>query len=284
MDLIISMESTCDVDSQMRKDYDFRILDMEFTIDGEIYFSEKDDVVNTRLYERMRAGSKVTTSQLNAAQYEGFFNKLLKEGKDVLHIGFSSGLSGTFNNAIKGAEEANKKHKNKVILVDSRGGCGGQLLLGIRARRFAKVAKSVEEVAAYVEHDVPKINHTYTVDNLKYLVAGGRLKASSAFFGKLLNIKPIMTMNDEGKPKFITKVLTRKKALKYLIEDCIKRADKDERTMFVSQASCREEAEYVAHMLAENSHLKPILHNMGPIIGGHSGPGTLALFFLGDRR
>ena len=113
MDLIISMESTCDISSQMRKEYGFRILDMEFTIDGEIYQTGKDDVVNTRLYERMKAGSKITTSQLNAAQYEEFFEDLLKEGKDVLHISFSSGLSGTYNNALKGAQEANKNHKNQ---------------------------------------------------------------------------------------------------------------------------------------------------------------------------
>ncbi|MBR4270378.1 MAG: DegV family protein [Clostridia bacterium] len=284
MDLIISMEATCDVSSQMRKDYDFRILDMEFTIDGEIYYSANDDVINTRLYERMKAGSKIATSQLNAAQYEEFFDGLLKEGKDVLHIGFSSGLSGTYYNALKGAQEANKKHKNHVTVIDCLGGCGGQLLLGIRAHRYAKVAKSIEDMVAYVERDIPKLNHTYTVDNLKYLVAGGRLKASSAFFGNMLKIKPIMNMNDEGKPKFITKVLTRKRALNYLIEDCIKRADKDEKIMFVSQAFCREDAEFVANQLEKRSHLKPILHNMGPIIGGHSGPGTLALFFLGDKR
>ena len=202
----------------------------------------------------------------------------------MLHIGFSSGLSGTYNNALKGAQEANKKHKNQVTVIDSLCGCGGQCLLAIRAQRYAKVAKDVEAVVAYVEQNIPRINHTYTVDNLRYLVNGGRLKASSAFFGNLLSIKPIMNLNDEGKLCFLTKVLTRKRALMTLANDAIKRADKDEKIMFVSQAYCREDAEFVANILKEKSHLTPIIHNMGPIIGGHSGPGTLALFFLGDKR
>ena len=282
--LIISMEATCEMPAEMLKKYGFRIIDMEYTINGQVYSTQKDDVVSTKLYERMKKGEKTSTSQINEAEYTEFFDKLLDEGKEVLHIGFSSGLSGTYYSALRGAKVANSRHKNQVLVIDSLSGCGGQSLLAIMAYEFAKTAKNVDEVAEFVDKNILKINHTFSVDNLKYLVSGGRLKASSAFFGNLLNIKPIMKMDNNGKLCSNTKVISRRRALISLANDCAERADKSESLCFVSHANCLSDAETIKKILEEKSHLKPVITHMVPIIGSHSGPGTIAIFFLGDKR
>jgi len=282
--LIISMEATCELTKEMLAEYDFRIIDMEYTISGQVYSTSKDDVASTRLYERMKKGEKTGTSQINETQYEEFFDKLLDEGKEVLHIGFSSGLSGTYYSALRGAKAANSRHENQVLVIDSLCGCGGQTLLAIMAKKFAKTAKTIDEVAEFVDKNSLKINHTFSVDNLKYLVSGGRIKASTAFFGNLLNVKPIMKMDNNGKLCSCSKVISRRRALATLASDCCKRADKSENLCFISHANCEADALFIKAYLEDNSHLKPVVTNMVPIIGSHSGPGTIAIFFLGDKR
>ena len=282
--LIISMEATCEMPEDLLKKYDFRIIDMEYTISGQVYSTKNDDVVKTKLYERMKKGEKTGTSQINETQYTEFFDKLLDEGKEVLHIGFSSGLSGTYYSALSGAKVANSRHTNQVLVIDSLCGCAGQSLLAIMAAEFAKTAKNIDEVAAFVDKNILKINHTFSVDNLKYLVSGGRIKASTAFFGNLLNVKPIMKMDNNGKLCSCSKVLTRKRSLIALAVDCEKRADKSQTLCFVSHANCEADALFIKEHLEANSHLKPVITHMVPIIGSHSGPGTIAIFFLGDKR
>lgn len=280
--LIISLEATCDLTPELIRKYDLRVISMNFMIDGQEYSTETDSIESSELYSNMRKGKKTSTSQINETRYVEFFEELLSEGKDVLHIVFSSGLSSTYNSAKKAVEEVNKNHTNKVYLVDSLCGSCGQGLVGILAREYSKEADSVEEVVKYVETIRYRIQQWFSADNLKYLANGGRIKASTAFVGNLLNIKPIMSTDDMGKLVSSGKVISRKKALIALSDKLNSLYDKQFDMCFVSHADCAEDAEFVANLIKEHIVLKPYVTSIGPVMGSHCGPGTIAIFFVGQ--
>ena len=196
--LIISMESTSDISSQMKKDYDIDVISMDFFVNDEMFSTENDDVETSNLYKKMREGAKTSTSQINETNYEIYFRSLLKKNSPILHIAFSSGLSGSVNSAKAAADKLNREFGEKIIVVDSLCGCQGQVILGIIAREFSKDAKNIYEVVECIEKIKLKIVHRFSVDNLKYLANGGRISGAAALVGNILNIKPIINLDNNG--------------------------------------------------------------------------------------
>ena len=283
-DLIISLESTCDLTPELLKKYELSQIDMSFFVDGNEYTTETDSVVSSGLYEKMKSGKKTSTSQINSETYAEFFEKLLAQNKPILHIAFSSGLSGTYHAACQAAELLNKTHENKIVVVDSLCACGGHGLLAILTREFSKSSKSIDEVVSFVEDLKTKLNHTFTVDNLKYLANGGRLKASSAFVGNLLNIKPVLKVDENGKLVVTQKTIGRKCAINQMFNIYKKNRAENSDICIISHANCLNDANTLASMIKKEYGITPIITDLGPIIGCHSGPGTLAHFYVGKTK
>ena len=207
--IIISLEATCDLSSEMIKENDFRIIDMNFLIDGNEFCTDKDDVISSDLYGKMKEGAKTSTSQINQMAYEEFFTELLKEGKDVLHLAFSSGLSQTCQSAINACENVNKNSKNKVYVIDSLCACAGHGLFALIAKKFIDEGADIKSAIKFLEQVKMKISHLFSVDNLKYLANGGRIKKSSAIVGNVLHIKPVMKADNEGKLIVMQKLMSK---------------------------------------------------------------------------
>ncbi len=282
--LIITIEATSDLPKEYLDRYDLNMIDMEFLIDGTVYSTKSDSVTSTDLYAKMKKGVKTSTSQINEMCYEEFFSQQLQHGADILHIAFSSGLSGTGITAHEVAERLNAKNDKKIYVVDSLCACSGQGLLAILAREYAKTAKDIHDVIDYVERTKMKLSHVFTVDNLKYLANGGRVKSSTAFFGNLLNIKPVMHVDDLGHLVPYGKVISRKKSLQSLVEKIKSTYDNTSTYCFISHADCIADANYLYDLLTSDTNLRPIITDLGPVIGSHSGPGTIAVFYLAHDR
>ncbi len=278
--IIISMEATCDLGDKIIKENDFRIIDMNFLIDGKEFCTASDDVVSTNLYGKMKEGAKTSTSQVNQIAYEEFFSELLKEGKDVLHLAFSSGLSQTCQSAINASENVNKNSKNKVYVIDSLCACAGQGLFALVAKKIIDDGQDIKTAVKILEDIKMKISHLFSVDNLRYLANGGRIKKSSAIVGNVLHIKPVMRADEQGKLVVLQKVMSRKKALKELLNIYNETCDDNYKFCIISHADCLEDAVYIKEKIKGLKGVDSEITNLGPIIGSHSGPGTIAFFFV----
>ena len=278
--IIISMEATCDLSAEIIKENDFRIVDMNFLIDGKEFCTNTDNVVSANLYGKMKEGAKTSTSQVNQVVYEEFFNNLLQEGKDVLHIAFSSGLSQTYQSAIDASKSVNKNSKNKVYVIDSLCACAGQGLLALVAKKYMDDGADIDGLVKFVENVKMNISHLFSVDNLKYLANGGRIKKSSAIVGNVLHIKPVMHADKEGKLVVLQKVMSRKKALKELLNIYSETCDDNYNYCIISHADCLQDAEYIRENVKSIRGIDSVITNLGPIIGSHSGPGTIAFFYV----
>ena len=284
VDITISLESTCDLDVETLKNNNLKVIDMNFMVDGKEFNTKEDDVITSELYKKMKENKKTSTSLINKQNYLDFFEELLKDNKPILHLAFSSGLSNTYLSASQAANELNLKYGKKIYVIDSLCACSGHGLYALFISRYANTAKNIESLIKYAEDLKLKINHDFTVDNLKYLANGGRIKPSAAFFGMLLNIKPVMKMDNNGKLVVTNKVLCRKKAINTIFERIKKKYNKSESMCLISHANCLSDAEYLKHLLEKDTNLKPIITNLGAIIGCHSGPGTLSVYYLSSDR
>ena len=277
----VSLEATCDLSKEIIKNYDLKVFDMDFMIDSEIFSTKNDDVVSTNLYSKMKEGKKTSTSQINEDLYTTYFKELLKENKPIIHLALSSGLSNTYLSALKAAEIINKTSEYKIYVIDSLCACAGQGFLGILTKEFSKTAKSLEEILTYVNETKLKMNHIFTVDNLKYLANGGRLKSSTAFIGNILNIKPVMKCDLNGCLVPYSKVISRKKALCAIVDKMADNYDNTQTTCYLSHADCLADAMFISDQIKNKFNINTVITNLGPVIGCHSGPGTIALFFVG---
>lgn len=284
IDLTITLESTCDLPRETIKEYNLDVIDMDFLIGEEKYNTATDDVVTTNLYQKMREGQKTSTSQINQTNYYEFFEKELQKGKPILHLAFSSGLSNTYLSSKQASEEINAKYGKKVYVIDTICACSGHGVIAIMARRLANQMDSLDELVDKIESIKLKLKHDFSVDNLKYLANGGRIKSSSAFIGNILNIKPVMKTDDEGKLVVCGKVISRKKSLNALVDDFVKTYDSSYDICYIAHADCLEDAVYMANLIKEKTGVNATITNLGPIIGCHSGPGTISLYFFSDKR
>lgn len=285
----IITDSSCDFSQDMAHLLDVEAVPLMVTIKGENYFNYLDgrEISNEKYYSYLRKGITATTSAVNASSFIDFMEPILQNGQDILYIGFSSALSCTCSSAFMAAEELKKKYPDrKIIAVDSLCASLGQGLLIFLAAKQRAEGKTIDQVAEYVENIKLNICHWFTVDDLNHLKRGGRIPKATALLGTALQIKPVMHMNDEGKLENVSKARGRKASLRALVEKMEETAvDPSNQTVFISHGDCFEDANFLANMVRERLRVKDIFINyVGPVIGTHSGPGTLALFFIGKHR
>lgn len=283
----IYTDSACDIKKDLLSEWDVSSasLTLRFTDSNEEY--KNDDVDINDFYTKMTEGKIAKTAAINSETFSALFETSLKEGEDVLYIGFSSGLSTTANSARIAAEELKTKYpERKIITLDSLCASAGQgLLLRLALDKKAE-GKTIEEVADYVESIKLNICHWFTVNDLVYLKRGGRINPAVAFVGNMLGIKPVLHVDNAGHLVNVSKVRGRRSAIKALADKYTDLAkDTQGGLVYISHAFCENDAIELANMLEEKHGAKThLITDVGPVIGAHSGPGTLALFFVGKER
>lgn len=238
-------------------------------------------------YDALRAGEMPTTSQINVFKFEELFRPLVEEKKSVIYIGLSSGLTGTIDSARKAVANLKEEYNDcDVTVIDSLSASLGLGLLCYLAYEKIKEGKSKEEIIEFVENTKLKVNHYFTVDDLNHLKRGGRVSASAAAVGTLLNVKPILHVNNEGKLVPLTKVRGRRKAIGTLAEKFIERTNKNEmQTIAIVHGDCLEDAKALEALCRENGNVKECLINFeGPTVASHTGAGLIALYFISNER
>lgn len=285
---IITTDTTTDLPEDYIKKHDLGIMSLTYTLEGTTY--SKDNPLDVRLfYEKMRNGSMPTTSQVNPENAKNIFLPYLKDGYDILHIAFSSGLSGSYNSTRIAAEELSEEFPNrKITIIDSLAASLGEGLLVHKAVMLKEQGADLDTVADWVEQNKLHIVHNFTVDDLFHLHRGGRVSKATAILGTMINVKPILHVDDEGHLIALSKVRGRKKSLQALVDSMEKqmgayRSQND--IVFISHGDSLADAQYVADLVKQRFGIESFLINyVGPTIGAHSGPGTIALFYMGDYR
>lgn len=285
---IITTDTTTDLPEDYIKKHDLGIMSLTYTLEGTTY--SKDNPLDVRLfYEKMRNGSMPTTSQVNPENAKNIFLPYLKDGYDILHIAFSSGLSGSYNSTRIAAEELSEEFpKRKITIIDSLAASLEEGLLVHKAVMLKEQGADLDTVADWVEQNKLHIVHNFTVDDLFHLHRGGRVSKATAILGTMINVKPILHVDDEGHLIALSKVRGRKKSLQALVDSMEKqmgayRSQND--IVFISHGDSLADAQYVADLVKQRFGIESFLINyVGPTIGAHSGPGTIALFYMGDYR
>lgn len=287
---IISTDTSCDFPLEYVKQHQLPLVTLFYSIDGVTGENgcPSSDVLKN-FYDRMRAGSMTKTQQASIEDTEKVFREILQEGKDILHIAFSSGLSGTANAARLAAENMMEEFPGrKIIVIDSLCASLGQGLLVDYALKLQQQGKTMEETAKWLEDHIQNICHLFTVEDLKYLQRGGRISKTTALVGTMIGIKPVLHVDPEGKLVSISKVRGRKQSIQALVnkmEENIGKYRDEKQPIFISHGDCIEDANYLAELVKERfGYDEFLINDVGPTIGAHSGPGTLALFFMGETR
>ena len=251
---------------------------------GELCEDFATDEERKVLYDGVRAGEMPTTSAVNPEGWADVMKPALEAGMDVLCLCFSSGLSTTYQSAVIAADELQEAYPGRTIrVVDTLCAALGQGLLVWHACRHRDAGESLAEVTAWVEENKLKLCHWVTVEDLNHLKRGGRVSAATAMVGTMLNIKPIICVSDEGKLVSTSKVRGRKAAIEYICKKVAEATDKD--MVFIGHGDCREDAETCARILKEKYGVKEVhIGYVGAVIGAHTGPGVLAIFFMADHR
>ncbi len=286
-DYVIYTDSACDIRPELLKDWGISYSLLTFQFEGENKEYSNEDMGIDIFYNRMRVGDVARTSAINPDTFSSSFEKILKTGKDVLYLGFSSGLSTTYNSARIAAEELLTNYPDrKIITVDTLSASAGQGLMLYLVSEKKKAGATIEEAAAYAEEIRPKLCHWFTPDSLTYLKRGGRVSPTVAFVGTVLGIKPILHVDDNGKLINVSKVRGRKASLDALVSKYGELAeDKKNGTVFICQADCLDDAHYIeSEIKSKYGADVKVITDIGPVIGAHAGPGTIAVFFIGKER
>ncbi len=286
MSFFIITDSCSDLPSERTSTYEnFQTVNLSFFIDdqpGDLNTSRSE------FYDRLRNGSMSRTSQVSPPEFEDAYRAAIASGfKEILYIGFSSGLSGTYDSGLTAAKTVMAEHPEvRILTVDTLSATLGQGLLVDHAVELRDEGKSIDEVAQWVEMNKLHVAHWFTVDDLNFLKRGGRITASAAWFGTALKIKPVLHVDNAGKLIAMEKKIGRKKALARIAEIVKETGTKPaENTIWISHGDCLEEVEEIKEMItAETGATKFVVTILGPVIGSHSGPGTLAVFFFASAR
>ena len=286
-DYIICTDTGSDLNDALYREYDIIPLKMEYEVDGTTYEDDYSDEALKVFYQNMREGAVPKTSQVNTARYAEFFEELLKKSNTVVYIGLSSGISGSYNNSLLAAKEVMEKHEGaKIYCVDTLGACLMGGMLSISASQNRKNGMSAEENVAWLNDKRHYINVYYTTPDLTYLHRGGRVSKTSAVVAHMLGINPILTVTPEGKLISCDKVRGEKQTIAKIqknIEDSI--IDPANTTLYIAHSDCYERAAGIVEKYkAEVGFGDVVLTNIGSIIGAHTGPGLVALFWYGKKR
>ena len=285
-DYVITVNSTVDLPKEWLEERKVPVIPLKYTIDNETY-TDMEGLSSKEFFGKLRDGKMATTSQINPEEARAQLEPFLKEGKDVLHLGFSSGLSGTYNSMRIAGEELKEEYPEaKIIIIDTLCACLGEGLLLYKALQQKASGKTIEETAKWVEENKLHICHNVTVADLFHLHRGGRISKASAVLGSVVQIKPIIHMDENGKLQVVGKERGRKKSLNKIVDmavEQIKGWDND--IAMITHGDCQEDAEYVAKLVRARLGIENILiNNIGTVIGSHTGPGVVAVFVMGNKR
>lgn len=285
---IITTDTTSDLPDDYLRQHGIGLLPLYYSLNGTVY-GEENALEPKAFYHIMREGALPTTMAVNPDHAKKVFNHYLDEGYDILHIAFSSALSGSFSVAGSIAREiCDERPGTRIIVVDSLCASLGEGLLIHKAVVMKESGKSIEETADWLEKNKLNLCHMFTVDDLHHLHRGGRVSKATAIIGTLINVKPVLHVDNEGRLIPLNNVRGRKKALISLVdqmEQRLKDYPQNNDIIFISHGDCEEDARFVADQITERFGIKEFLINyVSPTIGAHSGPGTVALFFMGKER
>ena len=290
MQFEIVTDSSCNLSDSMIREYGLHILPLTFMSGEEQYqsYTAGRDSDLKSFFKMMREGTVFTTSLPNLKHTEELLNSLLSDGKDVLYIGFSSGLSGTYEATAAALEQFRSAYpERKIYHTDTLAAAMGEGLIVHKAVKMAQAGATIEEVYAWIEDNKLKVAHWFTVADLMFLFRGGRVSRTSAWAGTLLKIKPVLHVDDEGHLIPMEKVRGRKKSIVALVDHMEESGQRPlaDQEVFISHGDCQEDADYLVSLIRERFGCTEFQVNiLDPVIGAHAGPGTLALFFFADKR
>lgn len=288
-DYVIMTDSCCDLTDQMARDLELEVLPLTMHMDGQDYPNDLAGtaISNQEFYKRIRAGKLATTSAVNVGQFQDAMRRVLESGRDIVCVCFSSALSTTYQSAVIAAEDLRAEFPEAEIhVVDSLSASLGQGLLLYLAVEQKRKGLTAAELAKWVEDNRLTVCHWFTVDDLNFLKRGGRVSATTALLGTMLSIKPIMHTSDEGKLVPVSKARGRKAAIAALLDKIEALGIHPEKqTMFICHADCEEDAKAVAQTIQARFGTPTVhINYIGPVIGSHTGPNTMGIFFVGTQR
>ena len=285
-EFIITVNSTVDLPKEWLEERHVPVLPLKYTIDGETY-TDMSGLTAKEFFQKLREGHMSVTSQINPEEAREMLEPFVKEGKDVLHLGFSSGLSGTCNSMRIAAEELAEDYSEaKIIVIDTLCACLGEGLLLYYALKLKEEGKTIDEIAKWAEENKLHVCHNVTVDDLNHLQRGGRISKAAAVLGTLVQVKPIIHMDNNGKLQVIAKERGRKKSLNKIVDMAVEQSKGwENEIIMITHGDCLKDAEYVAGRVREKMGIENILiNNIGTVIGSHTGPGVIAVFCMGNER
>jgi DegV family protein with EDD domain len=282
---VIITDSTTDLPKSYYKEKNVPVVSLSYMMDGVTY-EDMNGLSGKELFEKIREGAMPTTSQINPEQAREALEPFAKEGKDIIYIAFTSGLSGSYNSVRMAAEELSEEYPDrKIVAIDSLCASMGEGLLLYKAVELKEQGKSFEEIVDWVENNKLNICHDVTIDDLHHLHRGGRVSKTSAVVGSIIKIKPMIHVNEEGKLIVIGKERGRKKAMLSLVERMEqKQGDFKNDVVMIVHGDVEEDAEFLKKEIESRFGITNIITNcIGSVIGSHTGPGVIAIFYMGDR-
>ncbi|MEL7564404.1 MAG: DegV family protein [Dehalobacterium sp.] len=288
MKTVIIGDSCCDLPGDFINSSQIPIVNYMYLFQGKEYFDDFGVSMSYQdFYRGVRAGEMPTTSQVNVHTIEEIFQKYIEDGFSIIYVSFSSALSNTYNNGVIARDMVREKYPEAVIsVIDTKSASLGEGLILRYAGEIHRQGASHEEIVSWIEEHKLRLNHWFTVEDLNHLKRGGRVSGAAAFVGSMLNIKPVLHVDNEGRLVPVTKVRGRKKSIKSLADILAERMiDPENQIIGISHGDCLEDALYLKELILEHCQVKDVIISfVGPVIGSHSGPGTLALFFFGSER
>lgn len=287
MKTIIITDSCCDLSYSYISENNLEVIPFPFSIDGKEYVDDFGRFLSYEdFYNELRNGATPLTSQISAFTFEQVFKKYVSEGNAVIYIGFSSALSQTFNNSVLARNIVLEEiPEADITVIDSKSASVGLGAIVFYANELLKQGKSKDEIIEWIENNKLKSNHWFIIDSLEHLKRGGRISAASAAVGTMLDIKPLLNVDDEGKLNVLKKIRGRKKAIRELLDELQNIKNSEEQTIFINHGDCLKDAEQLRDLVLNEVNVKDVVINyIGPIIGSHTGPGMLCLVFMGNKR
>ena len=286
---VLITDSNCDITEELEKELELFVMPMTFVMNDKEYkdYPDHRDMDIKEFYAQQRKGVASTTAALSPADFCDYFEPFLKNGQDIFYLAFSSGLSSTYRNGVLAAEEMMEKYTDrKIVVVDSLAASMGEGLLAYYCVQKKREGMTIDELEKWVLDNRNHLCHFFTVDDLFHLKRGGRVSAAAAVLGSALNIKPVLHVDNEGHLIPLSKVRGRRQSLDALVKKMQETAiNPAEQMIFISHGDAESDAQYVANQVKEKLGVKNVVINfIGPTIGTHSGPGTVALFFMGTEK
>jgi DegV family protein with EDD domain len=288
MGTVLLIDSCCDLPLKFVEKNNLASIGMICTIGGRDYLDDFGKTLTyEKFYDELRKQTIATTSQINAYRFCEVFKQYVQENKSIIYIGFSSGMSGTYNNAVMAKDMILDEYENAdITVIDTKSASIGQGLIIYYAVEMLQNGCNKEEIVSWIENNKMNMNHWFIVESLEHLKRGGRISSAKAAVGTLLNIKPIITIDNNGNLINFTNIRGKKRALKYLIDKFRERIENPEQMIVgISHGDCLKDALLLEKLVRDEFGVKDVIINkLGPTIGSHCGPGMLSLCFFGNRR